>query len=148
MHRRPISLFAAVTLAAFSMNTFGADPTERTSMPEYCANRDVSCVLPDNAPARVISGSRAVPQQPVTTIQTAPATAGFTVPGTAATTSTVVNSPATGTGIGAAGGAATSAIGASSGTTGSGSTSGSTSSGASFGGGSGTSGSGGLGRGR
>jgi hypothetical protein len=69
-----------------------ADPSERTVMPDFCSRRDVNCVLPDGTATQVV-GTPAVPTQPVTSTQAAPARAGFTQSGSAATTTTVVIQP-------------------------------------------------------
>jgi hypothetical protein len=69
-----------------------ADSTDRTVMPDFCSRRDVNCVLPDSTGTQVV-GTPTVPTQPLTATQTTPARAGFTQPGSAATTTTVVIQP-------------------------------------------------------
>jgi len=85
-------------LAAFPLLAIGdasaADATERTVMPDFCSRRDVNCVLPDAAGARVV-GTPRVRTQPIDSTQTTPARAGFTQPGSAASTTTVVIQPDT-----------------------------------------------------
>src|SRR5215217_5798827 len=54
MQKGLISLAVATAICASSLDAFAADDTERTSMPEYCSNRDVVCVLPSGAPGRVV----------------------------------------------------------------------------------------------
>ena len=74
-------LCAAVTSAAF-----GADSsTERTSMPDYCSNRGVNCVIPDGPPvvrgrAGIVTGSSPVITPPVGGSSSGTATAIPTVP--------------------------------------------------------------------
>jgi hypothetical protein len=71
------------------MNAPAADPTERTSMPDYCSERDVVCVLPDGGPGRIVAGgARASGTQPTDpTITPAIPSTGSTTSGTASSVS-------------------------------------------------------------
>lgn len=86
-----ITILAAFPLLAIS-DASAADATERTVMPDFCSRRDVNCVLPDAAGSRVV-GTPSGPVQPIESTQTAPARAGFTQSGSAASTTTVVIQP-------------------------------------------------------
>lgn len=66
MQRRIVLLAVSAAVAALSGTVFGADSTDRTTMPDFCSNRDVNCVLPDGAQPRVVTGG-GTPTTPVQT---------------------------------------------------------------------------------
>lgn len=71
-----MAVAAALTVFLAPVEGIGADASsERTSMPDFCSNRDVNCVVPDGAPPP----ARAAQPQAVT-----PPTAG-TASGSTAT---------------------------------------------------------------
>ena len=46
------SIFAACAAALLTNAAFAADSTDRTTMPQRCAERDANCVMPDGPPHR------------------------------------------------------------------------------------------------
>jgi len=52
---------AVIVLGAFSapvgFTAHAADATDRTAMPDFCSNREVTCVLPDGPPPRRARGA-------------------------------------------------------------------------------------------
>lgn len=95
MNKQCLSIAVAATLAAGASAVFAADSTDRTTMPDFCSNRDVNCVLPDGAPPRVV-GTPSTPTRPVTPTQPTQPSAGFTVRGTTGGTAAII--PPTGAG--------------------------------------------------
>ena len=57
---KPFAIGAAAALIALGTTAARpADSTERTTMPDYCSQRDVNCVLDDGRPVRVVVGASA-----------------------------------------------------------------------------------------
>jgi hypothetical protein len=76
-----------VTAAAHAQTVFVTpanleDPAEPTSMPDYCAERDVNCVLDDGPPRRAVVGA-SIGRTPGTT-PTAPGAAANATAGSSA----------------------------------------------------------------
>ena len=109
---RYIHGFAAAVSTLVCMSAYAADPsTERTTMPDFCSNREVTCVLPDGPP-RLRAASPApghtptgpstsaqvviTPAQPGTAVGTTSSTAGGTA-GTNAPAGTPALEPGTAT---------------------------------------------------
>ena len=102
-------IHAAVVAALPAFAANAAESTERTSMPDYCSNRDVNCVLPDGAAPRIVTGggTPALPNgptlptaTPTATTATAPANVRGATPFPSTTTggvTTVVTPPAAST---------------------------------------------------
>lgn len=97
MRRNSLVIAVTAVLAAIPAAIAAEVSTDRTTMPDYCSNRDVNCVLPDNTGGRVVSGSASAARQSTTATITTDASAGFTQSGTGATSRTVVVPPVTGT---------------------------------------------------
>ena len=99
---------------------YGADVTDRTSMPEACAERDVNCILPDGGPPRPMSrgGTTGIqaPQPGDNTVIVTPS-AGFTpAPNVGTTTPSATSSG--GASISGRAGQGTGATGSTSGSSG------------------------------
>ena len=115
-HSISLGFFAAALASCWSGVVIGADLTERTTMPDFCSERDVNCIIPDGPVPRIVAPSGAVTQQPTTTSTTNSSTAGVTQRGAVAGTTTVITdstgvktvfTPASGTPFSTAGAPAT-----------------------------------------
>lgn len=67
----------AAVAAATAVIANAADPGERTSMPEWCSERNVNCVIPDGPPRRIA--------HPVTTMSPNGTPGATTAPNTTTT---------------------------------------------------------------
>lgn len=81
--QKPMLIAVAAALAAVTTAPLAsaADASrERTTMPDFCSNRDVTCVLPDGAPPRAApgTGKNAIVVTPPATPATAPGLVGGT----------------------------------------------------------------------
>lgn len=85
---------ATATVAALVVSVAAAQTsTERTSMPDYCSNRDITCILPAEAAASRApnkttatgAGPATSPTVVITPAAPNPGTAGLTVQGTTGT---------------------------------------------------------------
>lgn len=79
----------AVVAATTAVAANVVDPTERTSMPEVCSERDVNCVIPDGPPRRVAHPDKATaPGSTIGGVTAAPATGSSSAGGSGTGSST------------------------------------------------------------